>query len=309
MLLHPVRGRSDFAPWNMMRLMPNTLWIGVLLLAWLVSRTTPTYIAAANLVALGSLIIPFGALVVRRVPGPFTPDREKLPEMLRYGLPCMVTSVPQMLNLRLDQLVMVAVIPPRDLGLYVVAVAWSSAVSPILNSVGAVAMPAVASSADHRFAAQRLCRAVRMATALAALMSLVVTAAAPVAIELFFGAAFRGSLSSALVLIPAAGVLGINYTLQEGIRGLGFPYEVLRAELIGLAMTGIGLAVMLPTFGILGAAIASLVGYSSVGASLAATACRRTGAGPTELLVPKLAEIRDAIAHVGALARSALAPA
>src|SRR5579875_2757810 len=62
MLSNPLRGLSDFAPWNLMRLMPHILWIGVLILAWIFRHATPTFLAAANLVALALLVFPFAAL-------------------------------------------------------------------------------------------------------------------------------------------------------------------------------------------------------------------------------------------------------
>jgi O-antigen/teichoic acid export membrane protein len=309
MLPHALRGVSDFRAWNLMRLMPLPVGIIVLLTAWGSARDTAIFVAQGFLVGQALLTIPFAALVGRRVPGPFTPDPQRLTPMLRYGLPCMMTGVPQILNLRMDQMLMAAVLPPRDLGLYVIAVAWSGAVSPIVNAAGAVTMPAIASLSDRQFAAQRLCRAVRMTTSLAALLSLVMAAAAPIAIVFLFGSAFRESIPSALVLVPAMGVLGINYALQEGIRGLGYPYEVLRAELIGLASTAIGLAAMLSTLGIFGAALASLLGYSTVTASLIASACNTTGVSTTDLLVPRIGEIRAGVIRVAALARSSIAPA
>ena len=73
--------------------------------------------------------------------------------MLTYGLPCMMTGLPQMLNLRLDQIAMAALLSSRELGLYVVAVAWSGGAAPLLNSIGAVLLPAVAASADRQQAA------------------------------------------------------------------------------------------------------------------------------------------------------------
>jgi O-antigen/teichoic acid export membrane protein len=303
MLLHPLRGRSDFAPWNLMRLMPNALWIGVLALAWVSSHTTPTFVAAANLVALALLVFPFAALVTRRVPGPFTPDPQKLAPMLRYGLPCMMTGVPQMLNLRMDQMLMAAVLPPRDLGLYVVAVAWSSAVSPIVNAVGAVITPAVASTSDHVQGARRLAAAARGTTGLALVLCLALEGLAPFAIVILFGERFRESVPAALVLVPAAAVLGVNLVLQEGLRGMGRPYAALRAELTGLAATAIALTMMLRPMGIMGAAIASLLGYSTVTLVLVRNARRYAGTPVSALLLPRFSEMRLTLTRLASQAR------
>ncbi len=292
LLPNPLRGRSDFASWNLMRIMPNTLLIGVLMLAWWFSRAVPTFVAAGNLIALALLVFPFAAIVVCRIPGPFALDSTKLPSMLRYGFPCMMTGMPQMLNLRLDQMLMAALLPPRDLGLYVVAVAWSGAAAPFLSAVSAVMAPAVASAADTAHGARRLASGARITVALAIVLCLILTALTPVALVIFFGELFRASIPAALVLIPAAGILGFNLVLQEGLRGMGRPYAVLRGELAGLAVTVVALAVMLRPMGIMGAAIASLLGYSTVTAVLLANARRDAGMTLRELLVPQLSELK-----------------
>jgi hypothetical protein len=67
---------------------------------------------------------------------------------------------------------------------------------------------------------------------------------------------------------------------------------VLRAELAGLTITAIGLVVMLRPMEIMGAAIASLLGYSAVTVTLLYGAWRYTGTSPKDLLVPSIAEFR-----------------
>jgi len=300
---NPLRGRSDFASWNLMRMMPNTLLIVVLVVAWACSQAVPTFVAAGNLVALALLIFPFAAIVARRVPGPFTPDLNKLPSMIEYGLPCMLTGMPQMLNLRLDQMLMAALLSPRDLGLYVVAVAWSGAAAPLLSAVGAVMTPAVASATDAAHGARRLAAGARITTALAIVICLTLAAVTPIAIVLLFGERFRPSIPAALMLMPAAGVLGINLVLQEGLRGMGHPYAPLQAELAGLAVTAVALALMLRPMGIMGAAIASLLGYSTVNAVLVINARRYTGTSLRDLLLPRLGEFKLTLVRLAALVR------
>jgi len=292
MLMHPLRGRSDFTPWNLMRLMPNVMWIGVLVLAWICSRPVATFVADANLVALALLIFPFAAIVSRRVPGPFTPDFQRVPSMLRYGLPCMMTGAPQMLNLRLDQMLMASLLPARDLGLYVVAVAWSSAAAPLLSAVGAVMAPAVA-SADPTQGGRRMAEGIRGTAALALILCLPLEIITPFAIVVLFGGRFRESTPAALVLVPAAGVLGLNLALQEGLRGMGRPYAVLQAELGGLIVTLFALVVTLLPMGILGAAIASLLGYTTVCLILLFKMQQISRMSLSTFLCPNIGEIRS----------------
>ena len=111
------------------------------------------------------------------------------------------------------------------------------------------------------------------------------------------------SLLAALILVPAAGLLGVNFSLAESIRGLGRPYAVLRAELLGLVVTAIALAAMLRPLGILGAALASLLGYSTVTLALLAGVRRIAGTSIASLIVPRPAEMKRGLMTIAAAAR------
>ncbi len=303
-----LRGLGAFAQWNALRVMVLFSIIAVLAAAWVTGNVTATFIAYGWLVYSALLFLPAFWFVLRRsVHVSFLPDSASAGQMFRYGAPCMMTALPQMLNLRLDQMLMAALVPPRDLGLYVVAVAWSGAVGLIVNAVGTVMLPSVASAADREHAVRRLGAGTRATSLMAGLISVSVMASAPLAIVFLFGAPYRGAIPSALVLAPAAGVLGINFTLQEGLRGLGRPYLVLRAEVIGLVVTAIALPAMLPALGIFGAALASMGGYVAVMVALLAGARSAVGASPAMLLVPHWHELSEGLRRLRALAHS-LAP-
>jgi O-antigen/teichoic acid export membrane protein len=282
--LSSLRGCSDFLTWNSLRLTPNVIWGVVLLLAWSCRRVSPIFVARANLVGLGILIVPFVVLVRKRISGLFLPNRRTCQAALAYGIPCMLSSVPQTLNLRLDQMLMAALLLPRDLGLYAVAVAWSGAATPLLSAIGMVTTPAVASAADDAQGVRRLVAATRLTVGLAIALCSSLALITPKAIILLFGERYRSSVPAALVLIPAAGILSVNFVLQEGLRGIGKPYAVLQAELLGLAVTAIALATMLTPMGIMGASLASVLGYSTVTIILMLKICQNTRLRPIHLL-------------------------
>ena len=64
------------------------------------------------------------------------------------------------------------------------------------------------------------------------------------------------------------------------------------AELGGLVVTGIALLVLLKPMGIEGAAIASVLGYGTVGILLLVQACALTGYSAGEILLPSWSDLR-----------------
>ena len=142
-----------------------------------------------------------------------------------------------------------------------------------------------------------------MTTVLAILVCAGIAAAAPFAIPFLFGREYRASVLAALILVPATGVLGVNFSLQEGIRGLGHPYAVLRAESLGLIVTAILLAALLRPLGIIGAAISSIAGYSIVTVSLLWSARQLAKTSIRSLMTPRLSEMKRGLARLAVAAR------
>ena len=98
-------------------------------------------IALTYLVAYLALA-PMMVLAVRgRLRGHWLPVPSLWPRMLRYGLPLAGAAAPRLLNQRLDQLLIAGVLPPREGGLYAVAVSWS-----LLGTLPGLAMASVALS-------------------------------------------------------------------------------------------------------------------------------------------------------------------
>lgn len=305
---HALRGRGDFAAWNALRLSPNLVWVSVLIIAWIISIRSAPYLAGVFLILQALMFLPFSYVVSRRVPGSFEPATEDWGKLIRYGMPCVLTSLPQSLNFRLDQMLMAALLPSMALGEYAVAVGWSGALAPLLNAVGSALLHSVASSGSHEEGARIFAKGVRVASLAAMGACLSLMAVTPLAVTTLFGPNFQAAVPAALVLVPAASLLGLNSVLEEGLRGLGHPYPVLHAELAGLAVTGLALVFALKPMGIMGAAISSLAGYSTVTLALFGSARRYAGTSAATLLRPRLGELRLGLRRLVQLDRVPAAP-
>jgi O-antigen/teichoic acid export membrane protein len=96
----------------------------------------------------------------------------------------------------------------------------------------------------------------------------------------------------------------MNVVIEQGLLGLGEPALVMRSELTGLAVTAVSLALLLRPFGIMGAAIASMLSYATVAACLLFQSYRVTGNSAIDMLIPRIDEIRRYVER----ARLLLAP-
>jgi O-antigen/teichoic acid export membrane protein len=281
-----MRGTNNFAAWNIFRVVPGLSWLAVLFVSWLLGH--PSAIPLSRWYLAVSLVCCLPVLVVvnRRLQGPWRPDFKLAPKMLRFGLPTALTSVPQTINLRFDQLLIIAFLPARTLGLYVVAVSWSGAVAPLLSALGSVLFPHVSAERDIERQGHLLGRALQSGTVVAVATSVPFMLLAPVGLPLIFGSSFAPSIPSAIVLVPAGAILAWAGIAEEGLRGLGRPSVVLLAEITAAVVTLASLPVLLHFDGILGAAIASLLGYSTIAIFAVTAISHSTRQGIRVLVIP-----------------------
>jgi O-antigen/teichoic acid export membrane protein len=287
-----LRAIGEFRAWNAVRFVPVAVWMATLALAsWLKLFAAPA-VAMLNLALHSVVAVPVVLLFVwPRIAPPRVPELHVWRAMLGYGLPSSLSGVPQLLNLKLDQMLMAALLPPALLGLYAVAVVWSFALTPFLSAVSVVLFPHLASIADRDAQIRTLLRVTKLGASGAFVMAAALIAVTPLGLPLVFGSDFAPAVPAAVMLVFAAAVLSFNQVLEEGLRGLGDPTSVMWSELGGLAATVVALLLLLRPLGIMGAALASVCGYTVVAALLVRRAREVTGLPLAEIIVPRRREI------------------
>lgn len=213
--------------------------------------------AAASAVAL--IAIGFSQLTVG---GFLRPDVPILREQVRFGLPGQVGNVLQRLNYRLDQYLVAAFRSRAEVGYYAVAAGVAEAVWWISNAVSLALLPRLT-----RMDAQRAGEITPVACRNTLLISLIaaigIAATAPITVKLLFGADFGPAVEPIIWLAPGIAAL-------SGTKVLGsyfFSRERLNLvsviALITLGVTIVFDLLLIPEFGISGAAIASSIAYTT----------------------------------------------
>ena len=183
--------------------------------------------------------------------------------LLSYGVKSYWGGLSWMANARLDQLLMSSMIGLTELGQYAVAVSYGTATFPLSASFAMVLFPRVAGDALGQ-ATEKIKKALRYNLAISSAMALALGIACPWLLPLIFGTAYQNAVVPALILLPAAVFLGCNYVLSDGVRGLGAPLVASYAEMLAAGITIVGLFILLPALGIVGAALVSLLAYATV---------------------------------------------
>jgi O-antigen/teichoic acid export membrane protein len=227
--------------------------------------------------------------VGRRLAGFGRPDWGVARRTLSFGLRSHAGRIMLLGNYRLDQWILGAVAGSRELGLYSVAVAWSSSLFYLPTTLTAVQRPDLV-RASREDAARRASLIFRTALMITVIPALVMIAAAPFLCATLMGEEFRGSIDDLRVL--TLGVFGV-----VALKLLGNAITAQRRP--GLASIAIGTGfvctvvldiILIPRFGGLGAALASAIAYTLGGLIIGVIFVRALG-GRGRDLVPRVTDV------------------
>jgi O-antigen/teichoic acid export membrane protein len=179
-----------------------------------------------------------------------------------YGFRSHVGNVLAIANRRLDQLLISVTLAVSDLGLYVIAVTVAGIPMLITATTDLLAFPKMAAQQDdagRQFVLGRYMRATLWLVVPAAAALIVV---APEFIRLLFGSAFLPAADIARILLLTSVAYVFRVLLSSYLRAADRMMIIARVEAIGVAVTAAALAVLVPLFGLTGAAVAQLIAYS-----------------------------------------------
>jgi O-antigen/teichoic acid export membrane protein len=229
---------------------------------WLVGHLTVTTACFTMIVAQASSMILALIAVCHQMHPSWRPDWNEFKSSLNYSLRDYPGVVADYTTLRLDQLMLGGMASSVSIGLYVIAVRLSEMTTLAADAIADALLPEVAAAETANRAEMLTARSVRLAIYMHLVLLPPLWFGAPLILRLLFGAAFVPATSAFRWLLVAAGVWSCGSIVISGLRGFGHPGVSTIARFSAAAVTAVALVLLLPRYGITGAAVASLIGYS-----------------------------------------------
>ena len=261
-LMAVLNGLQRFVEFHILRLLVAVGAGAAFLVLRIADNLTVWNVAVAYLLATTLTGVAAATMLAPAVWRSLRFDMRMSRQLLGFGLQSHTGNVTWMMNERLDQLIISIFLAPIQLGLYVTAVTMTSLTNLVGQSVATAAFPVVArmeADTARRDSVRNFVRLALLGSVAVAVPLIVVT---PQLIHFFFKDAYLDAVNVARVLMVAAVVLSVNRVLGACLRALGRPLDAGIPELLALAVTVGGLAVLLPTLGIMGAGIVSVLAYA-----------------------------------------------
>ena len=252
-----LQGEGRFRAFNVLRALPVSGYGAIVVLlfvtggAGLISITIAWAVPNA-IFAIVMLYVAFRGAA--RLTGP----NEGLPSLRQifgFGVRGYLGGLSPIETFRLDQAAIGLFLSAKDLGLYVVALSFTNLPRFVAGSVGAIAFPRAAH--DRNASGRRtMWRFTLFITAVTAILVVPLELAAGWLVPFFFGSDFEGAVDVTRILLIGAFFSSIRRVLADGAKGIGFPGRGSIAELGSWISLVPLLAILMPRFGLEGAAAA-----------------------------------------------------
>jgi O-antigen/teichoic acid export membrane protein len=229
-------------------------------------------------------------------------DTGLLTNSLRFGLKEHVGTVAQRLNLRIDMFFITAHWGPEYVGFYAISVALAELVWYVPDSIGIVMFPKI-SSLDKPTADRFAPIVCRTGLFVALVCSLALASVSAFAVRLMYGEAFLPSVKPLLLLLPGVLFLTVGKILTKYTSGIGKPQYNTYASLASFVTTIALLAVLVPRYHMIGAAVATSIAYLVFAATILVLFVRESGNGVAQTLVIRrddFGRFKDAVARLKA---------
>ena len=264
----------------------------VIRLAALVSAASLGLLTASSAawITVLSALVGSLALIPAFLKGPFNPSgNADLADFSRYAGRSALGTTGTFAVFKLDQTLMVPLAGSSQLGFYAVAVSLAELPVFAVNAIQDIVF-AVAAEADDREVPARISR---ISTLVMIPVCTIAGLAAPFALPLLFGDAFRPAVVMTEILLAGTVPLTVTALLGAGLLSQGRAGTRSLVQIAGGVLTVVLVVLLVPPFGGVGAAIASLATYSGLALATAIAYSRTTSLPLRRCLVPTRADLDD----------------
>ncbi|MED4601679.1 oligosaccharide flippase family protein [Paenibacillus validus] len=250
-----LQGEEDFKGLNRRRYLPVAVTLIMLAILAVTGYLNPFYSALCYFIPNVPIGVYTVYLLYKRYKRSINGWRSTMKRLLTYGLSSYLIDVVATLTLFMDQLVLIRIMKPAELGLYLVALSLAKMAGIFQSSITLVLLPKAAGLEKSEIIGLTK-KVFRIAFSGTLFIALIMMAIAPMALIFLYGSKYEQSTTILWILLLETVMSGAVAVLAQTFMAIGKPGRVAVLQCIGLCVSLPLLVVWVPKFGITGAAFA-----------------------------------------------------
>jgi len=254
-------GKEDIITYNKINILQNALQLAAVFTLLLILRldlfgAISTYIFTN--ICMFLLVVFF--IVKNGIKIYFTYNAKLFKNMLNYGIKAYFANLAQFLNYRLDMFLIAIFLTPVEVGYYSIAVGIAEKLWMLPGAIATVLFPRISSIMDIK-ANNLTSKIARNTFFIIFIFALLLAGITKPLIKVLFGFAFLSSAMPLLILLPGIVALSLSKILTADLAGRGKPQFAAYSSFVSLAVNIPLNLLLIPKWGISGAAFASTIAY------------------------------------------------
>lgn len=256
-----LEANGAFSLSNIAQLLNPSVTLALLLFFLLIRRFNTITASCAYIFAALPVFLLLAWQARTLLTGPRRPSFTTSKLLLSYGLRSYGIDLLGTLALQVDQVIVIGFLKPSELGVYVVMLSLSRVLNVFQASVVMVLFPKAAGR-NQETALALTVRAARVSTLITGSCAAIVALVGPLLLRIFYGAEYTHSIASLRLLLLEVTISGCVFVLAQAFMALGRPGTVTLLQAIGLSISVPVMLLLVPRWGIAGAAFALLASTS-----------------------------------------------
>jgi O-antigen/teichoic acid export membrane protein len=253
---------QEVRAYNKIQLLSKILGLGLICLIIVLGAVTVETIFSTGLIvlAIGGIWMLFR--LSSYLDRPPTLSLPLFKENIRYGLKAYLAAFFGFMVLKVDLLMVKYILGEEQTGYYSIAVSMADMIYMLPMVIGTILFPKLCAMSDRN---EKWINARKVFCVTGIVMVIWVSFAALVAgpvVQFLFGTAFAQAVPAFIWLMPAIFALSVNTILMNYFASIGMPPITVYSPMIALALNIILNINIIPLYGIVGAAISSIVSYT-----------------------------------------------
>ncbi|WP_054974692.1 oligosaccharide flippase family protein [Paenibacillus sp. A3] len=245
-----LQARGEFTLFNKLRILPHIGTVLILLVLIFTNKLTPFSGAVAY--ALPTIPVTLGLTV--RLLWRYLPRLKQMKQSVRhlvsYSLRSSGVDVMGTLIMYMDQVVVIMLLSPSNLGLYLVAVSLAKVVNVIQTSLALVVFPK-ASGLPKEEAIELVKKVFRISVFVTLIVALFFMFIGPLVLNLLYGSQYHEAVSIFRILLLEVVIGGGTLILSQAFMSVGKPGICSIQQVIGLSVSIVLMVLLVPRYGLL----------------------------------------------------------
>lgn len=234
--------------------------IGIFLLVWLLNLNV-TGAALATLLTNVVVLIYSGIIIKKHHKFKISFDRLMISDLFKKGIIFAMALFVLQLNYKVDIIILDHMVTPHDLGIYSVGVSIAELLWQLPAAIGIVLFSRSANSSTDKESTNRATKILRLSWPPLIAVASVLMTFTPQIVDLLYGSNFEQASTIIRLLLPGVMVMVLFKILYSDLAGRGHPLFALKIFSVSLVINLLFNLILIPIYGINGAAISSTMSY------------------------------------------------